>query len=138
MVHVRVREQHTYADVHAWHEPADRVRSIRYLYYLLGNQGLVELSTAAPVADDEDGERPVGLGGRVLHPRQRSIRRRRRQKQSRRRGGNDEEQHQAAEPIMSWSHRHLLCYSSPDGQLLAGGTQRTESAYRRKRRRTSE
>jgi hypothetical protein len=109
VVHVRVREQHTYADVHAWHEPTDRVRSIiRFLYYLLGNQGLVELSTAAPVADDEDGERPVGLGGRVLHPRQRNIRRRRRQKQSRRGGGNDEEQHQAAEPIMSWrSHRHV-------------------------------
>lgn len=61
---------------------------MRVLLYLLSDQGLVELPTPPPVADDEDGERPVGGLRRVLHPWQR--RRARRQKQRRRAHHNDE------------------------------------------------
>ena len=41
---------------------------------LLSHQGLVELPSPAPVADGEQGERPVLLAGRVLQPRQLGVR----------------------------------------------------------------
>ena len=81
-VYVHVREQQTQRtrcpcttlhasmhdddDMRGMHE-RDRVHGL--FLYLLGNQSLVELPTAAPVADDEQAEGAVVLG-RVLQPDQ--------------------------------------------------------------------
>ena len=53
-------------------------------FYLLGDPGLVVRALPAPVADDEQAQRPVALG-RVLHPYE--PRRRRRRGQQRKDGG---------------------------------------------------
>jgi hypothetical protein len=75
-------------------------------FYLLGDPGLVVRALPAPVADDEQAQRPVALG-RVLHPYE--PRRRRRRGQQRKDGGRRHGRARSAAAPPRHGQRHLHC-----------------------------